>query len=413
MNRRSFLIGSSSLLPLPFLESLAHNKSASSSAKRLLILHLNLGIYRDAFIPKKAGPLDSLPDITAPFDSLKNKITILNGLEHKEAGHGHPSVISFTTGRNPNKHDGRFSISVDQRLAEVTGFKTRHDSIAVQCGHGSSMGLSWTRSGTRRRTYNSASQFFDLLYKPGVERKEKNNLHLYRSILDNLKVQRSDLKNKLSKADRIKFDEYQNTIRTLEKKLEKEESWLNTPYPKPLSFPPKPNFSPKNVCEILENMLQLSELAFLTDSTRVITMEVPASQAIISLPGITMGYHSLSHHGKRPDYIKQLITIERKVSQCLADFLNRLNKHELGNGKSLLDETVILLGSGLGNASSHSSINPSLLLAGGGLKHGNYIKYNKTSNDFPLSNLYVSILNHLGVKDTSFADSNGTLPGIF
>ena len=157
-------------------------------------------------------------------------------------------------------------------------------------------------------------------------------------------------------------------------------------------------------------MFDLCALAFRTDSTRIVTIHVPGGNGVLQLDGINDGYHSLSHHGQNPDKIDQLKRVELEYIKELARFIHTLESIPDGNG-SLLDHTLIYFGSGMGNASSHSNRNLPVLLAGGNIKHGNSLKYERDSK--PLCNLYVSMLQWLGVETDSFGGSRGNMSELF
>ena len=157
-------------------------------------------------------------------------------------------------------------------------------------------------------------------------------------------------------------------------------------------------------------MFDLCALAFRTDSTRIVTMHVPGGNGVLKLDGINDGYHSLSHHGQDPKKIEQLKQIELEYIKELAHFIQTLKDIPEENG-SMLDHTLIYFGSGMGNASSHSNRNLPVLLAGGNMKHGSSLKYEQDSK--PLCDLYVSMLQWMGVETDSFSSSRGNMSELF
>lgn len=415
ISRRSLLRAATATLPLPLLEAMNPGLATAANkvvpAKRFLIVHSFLGFHGPEFIPKKTGPLDQLGQILQPWESLKSKFSVLSGLEHQEAGHGHAGVIAFTTGRHPARHGGRRSISADQRIAETLGGETRFDSLTLQAGGGVSQGLSWSRSGARRAPINDPEKTFDHLFKPKSAKKQKRTLSLQASVLDSVLEQSKDLTQKLGTADRAKFDEYQTSLRDLELRTKKQQQWVDRPFAVPDGQRPASHGS--GIIEQLPQFADLIAMAFQTDSTRVVTLDLPGTNHVFStLKGVSGGHHGLSHHGQRPDKIKQLIIVEREIASQVKRLLETLDATPCEDGSSLLDNTVVLFGSGLGNGSSHSTKDLPVLLAGGGFKHGQHHTYNKKKNDVPFCNLYMSIFQQLGIADQHFGDSDGMLEGL-
>lgn len=412
--RRTLLQGAGATVGLPLLDAMTPAVASAANkvvpAKRFLIIHSFLGFHGPEFIPEKVGPLDQLGQILQPWGALKSKFSILSGLEHQEAGHGHAGVIAFTTGRHPARHGGRRSISADQRVAELLGGETRFDSLTLQAGGGVAQGLSWSRSGARRAPINDPEKTFDHLFKPKAAGKQKRTLSLQASVLDSVLEQSRDLNQKLGTADRAKFDEYQTSLRDLELRTKKQQQWVDRPFAVPDGQPPVGHGS--GIIEQLPQFADLIAMAFQTDSTRVVTLDLPGTNHVFStLKGVSGGHHGLSHHGKRPDKIKQLIIVEREIASQVKRLLDKLEATPCEDGTSLLDNTVVLFGSGLGNGSSHSTKDLPVLVAGGGFQHGQHHAY-RGKNDMPFCNLYMSIFKQLGIDDEYFGDSDGVLEGL-
>jgi hypothetical protein len=415
LSRRTLLQSTAAALPLPFLDammpSIASAASKDAEPKRFIIIHSFLGFHAPEFIPKKSGQFTQLGRILEPWDSLKSKFSILSGLEHQEAGHGHAGVIAFTTGRHPARHGGRRSISADQRIAEIIGGDTRFDSLTLQAGGGVAQGLSWSRSGARRAPLNNPEKAFDHLFTPKSAEAQKRYLSLQTSVLDSVLDEAKSLNSKLGPADRAKFDEYQTSLRDLELRAKKQKQWTDRPFPVPKGK--RPSDMGTGIIPLMPHFVDLIALAFQTDSTRVVTLDLPGSNHVFSsLKGVTGGHHGLSHHGQRPDKIEQLVIVEREIASQVKRLLNRLEATPCKDGSSMLDNTVVLFGSGLGNGSSHSTKDLPVLVAGGGFKHGKHHAYNREKNDVPFCNLYMSIFKQLGIKDKQFGDSDGVLEGL-
>jgi hypothetical protein len=414
LSRRTLLQSAAATLPLPLLDAMIPNAGAASptkpvAAKRLVIIHSFLGFHTPEFVPEKVGELTNMGRILEPLDSLKDKVSILSGLEHKEAGHGHAGVIAFTTGRHPARHGGRRSISADQRVAEMLGGETRFDSLVLPAGNGVAQGLSWMRSGARRGAISDPGKAFDHLFTPRPVAKQKRFLSLKESVLDSVLDESKSLARNLGHADRQKLDEYQTSLRELEIRAKKQKKWIDRPFADPGN--PPDHWDGKGIIGLMPHFADLIALAFQTDSTRVVTLDLPGTNnSFTTLKGVTGGHHGLSHHGRRPDKIEQLITVERAITANVKRLLQKLATTQCVDGSSLLDNTVVLFGSGLGNASAHSTKNLPVLIAGGGFAHGKHHALGK--KDLPFCNIYMSILKQLGIHDEHFGDSNGVIPGL-
>jgi hypothetical protein len=192
-------------------------------------------------------------------------------------------------------------------------------------------------------------------------------------------------------------------------RLVKEEAWLNTPKPQVEAKPPGAIAGPDSTGR-LRGHFDVIRLALQTDAARVVTLGGNGGSQVPPLKGVEMGYHNLSHHGQNPEMIAQLKLIERETIRAWADFLASLKQTPEG-GSHLLGNTQLLLGSNLGNASGHLTNNLPIILAGGPFRHGQHLAlHNK--EDYPLPNLFVSILQGLGLEVDRFASSTGTITGL-
>ncbi len=214
----------------------------------------------------------------------------------------------------------------------------------------------------------------------------------------------------LGKNDREKLDDYFTSVRELEQRLVRGQEWTKQAKPKVAVQPPKDIQLPADTINRARLMYDLIHLALQTDSTRVITLFVTGITAVPLVEGVTSDWHNLSHHGKDPDKIAQLRLVETAHMQALRDLLAKL-KATKEDDETLLDRTMVLFGSNLGNASSHDTRNMPILLAGGGFKHGAHLAFDR-SNNTPLCNVYVSMLQRLGLEFDSFASSTGTIRGL-
>jgi hypothetical protein len=234
-----------------------------------------------------------------------------------------------------------------------------------------------------------------------------DRLDMKGSILDAVQGDAKSLQRHLVQRDKEKLDEYFTSVRDVEKQIELRRKWAHVP--KPEAKIDEPNN--KDFVSDLPVMYDLIALALQTDSTRIATLEI-GGDFEASAFGLNGGYHGLSHHGQREDAIKGLIKMERYQVEQFARFLEKLKSIQDGGG-TLLDHSMVLFGSGMGNANSHQNTNLPIILAGGGLKHGEHKAYPANGlGKQPLCNLYLSMLQRFGAEVDAFGTSTGTLSGL-
>jgi hypothetical protein len=246
--------------------------------------------------------------------------------------------------------------------------------------------------------------------KPDEVKAQVNRLEDGRSILDDVRDEAKNLRSGLGAEDRDRLDEYITSVRELEQRLASDEAWAKKPKPKVNVEQPK---DIPNVADLIGRtrlLFDLSHLALQTDSTRLITIMLAGSTYVPPINGVSLGHHDLSHHGKDPGKLDQLKIVEVETMKTLRDFLAKL-KQSKEAGDTLLDRTMVYLGSNLGDGSSHSVKNLPVLVAGGGFKHGQHLRFDP-DNSPPLCNLYVSMLQRLGIEADKFRTSTGTLTGL-
>lgn len=203
------------------------------------------------------------------------------------------------------------------------------------------------------------------------------------------------------------MDEYFTAIRAAEAELTETEAWLDRPKPHVDVAPPEDITDSADMIGRARTLLKLIPLILKTDSSRIITMVIQDHLVVPKIDGVQAEHHNLSHHGQDPQKIKQLKIIETQIMKSLSDFLSSMSESSEADGK-LLDRTSVLFGSNLGNANSHDPRNLPIILAGGGFQHGRYIAGDHTNNT-PLCNLFVRLLNQMDIPTDSFATSTGTL----
>lgn len=417
-NRRSFLKAAGVCLALPTLESIkqtARADSKSSVPTRMVCIGNEFGMYPGSFWPKQTGTDYELTPLLRPLAPHKRDFTLFSHLDHGLKG-GHFAIHAYLTGVKAAEARGLpgGGMSVDQRAAEFVGSRTRFPSLTIGSDYGLHGGcqMSWTRTGTRIPPIPGPRELFRQLFVDDGEAAKKQvaeRIELQGSILDAVLGDANSLKRKLNKNDGQKLDEYFSSVRDVETKLTLDKQWLSVPKPKAPMEEPKN----KGLTLDLPALYDLIALALQTDSTRVATLEI-ASGFVASALGIKKGYHGLSHHGKVKDNIDLLVQIELYQVEQFSRFLEKLRSiREPNSDGTLLDHTMVLMGSGMGDANSHTNTDLPIILAGGGFKHGEYKQYPKVSNRrVPLCNLFVSMLQRFGVETDQFSQGTSTLNGL-
>ncbi len=217
------------------------------------------------------------------------------------------------------------------------------------------------------------------------------------------------MQKRISRQDQQKLDQYFTSVREAEQRLHKAEEWQHKPKPMVEAKPPAEIRDNNDIITRARQFYDVMYLALFTDSTRVITYSVGDSNAIASLAGVSMNYHDLSHHGQDPEKLRQLAIIESAHVNVFGEFVNRLKETAEGDA-NLLERTSVLLGSHM-HSGGHNNRNLPILLAGGGFRHGQHLAFNQNDN-YPLANLFVSLLQRLGLNTERFASSTGTMTGL-
>ena len=383
--------------------------AAAGGAKKLVAIGNLLGFYQPEFFPKGNGMDYEMPRLLKPLADQRPDFTLYSGLDHGVKG-GHFAVHSFLSGVLTMDAKGmpEGNISLDQRAAETVGGQTRFPSLTIGSEDGIHGGcqMCWTRSGTRVPPIPGANELFSKLFKAESSdnlAKTRDRFDLKGSILDAVNGDAKSLGRRLDKADREKLDEYFSSVRDVEKQLELKREWADVPKPKPPIDEPKNS----NMVDDLPLLYDLIILALQTDSTRIATLEIGGDFESRYFD-IKKGYHSLSHHGQVEENIKNLLVLEEYQMQQFARFLAKLKATSDRDG-SLLDSTMVLFGSGMANANSHTNTNLPVILAGGGFDHkGHYAAPTKGPNRVPLCNLYLKLLQEFGVEVDRFGTSSGT-----
>ena len=415
LSRRTALKAAGVSLALPWLDAMrpAFARAASVAVtppKRLLTINTNMGLLPRYFFPGEDG--------RSPYLDLlgehRGACTVFGGLSHPEVDGGHHADVSFLTAApHPGGGGFRNTISVDQFAAERIGHLTRVPSLVLQVGGHSGQGkMSWTASGVMIPSEDRPSRVYKELFLQGNEAEvaaRVRQLRTGRSILDAVADRSESLARKVGVGDRHRLDEYFTSVRELEGRMVTTEQWARAP--KPIVDEPMPEDIRDNAA-LLEKtrlMQRMTRLALQTDSTRLVTLSVDSYDKP-HIPGVSSGHHPLTHHGGRPEALAELRLIEEAQLRTFAELLADLSGVGEAGG-TLLDHTAVLFGSHLGDANRHDNRNLPVLLAGGGYRHGGRLEFDRDRNA-PLANLFVSLLQNLGIEADRFASGTGTLTGL-
>ncbi len=418
LSRRSFLKGVGVSLALPWLEAMVPAFSSAQTPtpgpRRFVAMHYGLGFHAPFLLPEAAGRDYRLTPYLETLQDYRNEFTVFSGISHPEqrGANGHSSEMTWLTGaRHPGLPGFRNTVSLDQVMAQRLGHHTRFPYLALSVNGRDS--VSWTPNGVNLPGQSSPSALFRQLFVDGNEeevRNQINELERGQSILDTINSEAKKLNNELGPRDRDRLDQYLSSVRDLEIRLQQSQNWANTPRPQVDAQPPVDIPDRTDIFARTRLMHDVMLLALQTDSTRIITYKAGGMNAVPRIEGVENDWHQLSHHGRDPEKINELRIIELAEFREISRFFSLLRDVREGDA-TLLDRTTVLLGSNLGNASSHDATNLPLILAGGGFRHGQHLVFDRQSNT-PFCNLFVSVLQRMGIEAERFGTSTGALRGL-
>ena len=416
ISRRTVLRGAGVSLGLPFLDAmspaLAAPAQAGAKAKRFVGVSLALGLHAPNWIPEGTGTKYKASRYLKPLQDLRGELTAVSGSSHPGVVGGHTAEGSiFSACPNQRGATSRNTVSLDQLMAKHLGHETRFPSLVLNTGNTSSP--SYTENGAMIPAEDNPMRLFAKLFIDDSKKEQDRQAELIqsgRSVMDVIGAEAKALQRELGAGDREKLDAWFTSVRELESRLQANEAWVRKPKPKVKGIAPR-EIDRNNTITIERAMLEIIYLALQTDSTRFVTLHLPGNAKVGKLEGVDEGYHSLSHHGRDEDKLDQLAIVEQAVLNEWAEFLRKIKKAQSGDGGTLLDETMVLLTSNLGNASSHDNRNMPVLFAGGGFKHGRHLAFDQKKN-YPLPNLYLDALHQLGLQEEKFATSTGGMTGL-
>lgn len=415
--RRRFLRGLGVTLGLPLLEQNLTRAAAQTPPRRMLLISNNLGVLPQHFFPKDKGAGYTLSPYLQELAAFRKDFTIFSGLSHPAVTGGHSTENCFlTAARDPTRSGFRNSISLDQFAAEKLGQQTRFPTLNLGVNiDKANRSLSWTRDGVLLPAEDSPAALFRKMFLQGDATQTAASLKRLRdrgSILDAVRDDIRSFQRNLNSTDKSRLDQYLTSVRELEQRLAISGEWEQKPKPQTKTTEPKDIADKAKFFPKIQLMLDMARLAFESDSTRIITLMVDGFATpvfeINDQQSTRDGYHNLSHHGQSKEKLAELEKVDLQQMRHLRELLTALAATPAADGTHLLDQTMVLYGSNLGDANVHNCTNLPILLAGGRMKHGGHLAFDSVQNK-PLCNLFVTMLQHLGVEAGGFGSSSGTL----
>ncbi|MBC8347932.1 MAG: DUF1552 domain-containing protein [Verrucomicrobia bacterium] len=407
LGRRTFLRSTGLAMSLPFLDAMnplfgKGIAAEEASPRRMVAIETNQGILPRYFFPEKKGEKYEATDYLKILKAHRDQMTIFSGVSHPGVDGGHAAQKCFLTGTpHPARGGFRNGISLDQLAAEEIGSATRFPSLSLAVTNENAT-LSYTRSGAAVPSDQSPRKLYENLFlqgKPSEIEAKVEALRQGRSTMDFLSERAKKLNRSLSSEDRDRMDQYFTSVRELEKRMHASEQWEYEPKPKVDTKIPDENKDRLAFVSRSRTMFDMIRLALETDSTRVVSLFID-----------TTVIHNITHHGNRPETLAELKNHETGQFEALNGFLSALS--ESGEKEdNLLDRTMVLYGTCMGSANSHSNYNLPVLLAGGGFKHGQHLVFDD-KNNYPLTNLYLSMLHRMGIRKDKFSTSTGLMRGL-
>jgi hypothetical protein len=406
LDRRTLLRGAGVALALPLLDAMRPACAAEKKdelPRRLVAIETNMGILPQFFFPDKPGKDFTLSPYLQKLAAHRDQLTVFSGVSLPGVTGGHQAEKCFLTGTpHPERGGFRNWISLDQYAAEQVGGFTRFPCLTLANSGEPQSTLSFTRSGAPIPAQRSPRKLFEQLFvqgKPEEIAAKVEDLRQGRSTLDFVNEQSKRLNRTLSKNDQQRMEQYFSAVRDLEQRLHSSEAWEFKPKPTVKAEPPKDIDDAREFVQRTRLVFDVMKLAIETDSSRIITLFID-----------TTVIHNITHHGFRDDIVAELRGHEEGQFSALNDFLTALAGCK-EQDQTLLDRTMVLYGTCMGSANSHSNVNLPVMLAGGGFKHGQHLAFDE-KNNYPLSNLFVSMLQRLGIEIDKFSTSTGTMRGL-
>jgi hypothetical protein len=408
LSRRAVLRGAGVSLGLPLLDAMRPAFAVvpeTKTAKRFVGISMALGLHNPNLVPETAGRNYKPSRYLQSLSDIRDDFTIVSGSSHPGVTGGHTAEGSiFSACPNQRGTTSRNTISLDQLMAKELGHETRFPSMVLNTATQTSP--SYTENGAMIPAEENAMRLFAKLFvndKPAEQDRQMELIKRGQSVMDVVGVEAKALMREVGAGDRDKLDAWFTSVRELEQRLVANEEWVKRPKPKVAMSPPT-NIPRDNAVAVEKIFLDIIHLALATDSTRFVTLHITGN-SVTGLEGVDESYHNLSHHGMDEEKLRQLSIVEQAAINEWGNFLRKLKTD------NLLDETMVLLTSNLGNASAHDNKNMPVLFGGGGFRHGQHLAFDQ-KNNYPLPNLYLSALHRLGLQNENFATSSSDMDGL-
>ncbi len=433
--RRTFLKGVGASFALPLLDAMipaatASSKTAANGVRRLGYVFMPMGCDESRWTPESEITLDKLSPILESLEPVKQKMTVFTNMELKSAYPGshatsNSSFLSAAKAKVTESSDYYLGTTADQEAAKQIGQQTQLPSLELamdllqlmgQCDNGYACvyhnNLSWSSPTTPLPAEAHPRLVFEKLFGEGGTPEERRAaLHRRASLLDSIAEDMNRLKRELGPSDQARVSEFLDSIREVERRIQQAEADTEE---KPLPDLDRPMGVPAAYADHCRLMYDLQLLAYQGDITRIITFQIARETSNRCYPeiGVADAHHPLSHHGDNPEKIARMAKINAFHVSLFSEYLQKLQNTPEGNG-SLLDNVLLLYGSGIGNPNVHNHTNLPIIVAGGaagGMKGNRHIRYEKP---MPLANLHLSLLEKVGVRLESFGDSTGKIDNLF
>lgn len=397
-------------MTLPLLESFGSAATERNAPMRFLVVGNPFGAHPDNFFPQKFGKEFTTSPTLKSLQWLHDRFTVVSHTDHNMVS-GHGREISFLSGVLPTDAQAfpEKNMSLDQLFARHVGSQVRYPSVGAALEAG--IRMSWTANGVERLPMTDPQELFDHLFlnlKPNERDARREMLERNRSILDTVGNQFEEALKNASRQDRDRADQFQTSLRELERSLADRKSWLDRDKP---SFDISGHFSQSEVtiANRYDAIFDMITYAFETDLTRVASVEFPAALKYTDIDGVNRSYHGCTHNGKKEDLVSELVAIESFQIARLSRCLKKLDSIKEPNADgSMLDHTIVLFGSGMGYGGTHSNRNLPILVAGGGFKHRGHVDARDNSGkNMPLCNLFVTLMQRFGINRDRFNTSTG------
>lgn len=412
-NRRTLLGAFGGALTLPLLESPVSARPAVArqvTPTRFLVVGNPFGAHPDNFFPKEFGTDYKFPRTLSSLEWLRDRLSIFSHTDHNmKSGHGRE--VAFLSGVLPETASAfpEKNMSIDQIIARRTAAETRFPFVSACLER--SIRMSWNANGVDIEPFTDAQRMYDHLFLNLTKEQRQQQRQLLQqngSVLDAVREQFAGVRKRASKNDQIRLDLYAHSLRELEGNMVDRQKWVDRDKPE-FEFEPYFSGSDITIHNHYNAVFDMVAYAFQTDLTRVATIGFSPELKYTDVKGVTRGYHACTHNGKKEDTVDELVSIEAFQIEQLSRCMKKLDEIPEPDAEgSMLDHTVVLFGSGMGYGGTHSNRDLPILVAGGGLKHCGHVDTRDRSGDnMPLCNLYLSLLHHFGIEYDQFNQSTG------